>query len=386
MDEFTRALKKKVEITLGRAAPWEENINPLAVIGLTQAMLDLGLTEDQMYAVVRSYARQLASQVHPDRYPGKNISEREKQIFNAFEILDNRANFSKAWNEFRMLKADERTETNALSRALAQTREGLRSFQIREQELASKRKELDRKSEEVETLESKLRKVVPDLNARLEAVHRKAEIASREWRANERRKNSLYEYVKKLSLDGKQNSLFGGGVHVFDASWVIVLTLESPVLDYISPISEIGRVNRDLLEKLRSLKVSDRVRKQVFQRWNQAKVNFATNESKRDRFHNYNFWLHVVELSSGKPKVVFGYEKLFTGGRVLGSISPEKMNITRGQLTETVSRDAMFEYLTPLLNPGELLVSEQITWHSTKDQKLDVHMKFNTKKLILGVG
>lgn len=143
MSDFSRDLKKRVEQALGHGPAWGE-VNPLVVIGLTEAMLDLGLTEDQMYKAVRSYVRQLASQVHPDR-PTANVSEnRRQQIFRAFEVLDDRNQFSKALAEFRSLKSEDRKELRLLHEALANVKDKLFKLQEREAEFTHGLAQLER--------------------------------------------------------------------------------------------------------------------------------------------------------------------------------------------------------------------------------------------------
>ena len=142
MDSFTRSLKRSVDAALGKTSPWGK-INPLVVIGLTEALLDLHLSEDQMYAAVRSYVRQLAAQVHPDRSPTNVTATRQLEIIEALNILDDRAAFSYALKEFRELKGEDRKELAILRNALSNARTKLEGFDARELKLAQETREFE---------------------------------------------------------------------------------------------------------------------------------------------------------------------------------------------------------------------------------------------------
>ncbi len=140
--DFTQSLKAQVEKALGQKSVWGD-VNPLVIIGLTEAILDLGLSEDQIYSVVHSYGRQLAAQVHPDR-PQPNVSsERQGQILSAFDVLNDRDNFAKALAEFRTIKAEDRREVRLLVQTLAALRHQIAGYETQFERVEIGRKKLD---------------------------------------------------------------------------------------------------------------------------------------------------------------------------------------------------------------------------------------------------
>ena len=77
---------------------WEEN--PLVTIGLSPAILDLGLAPDDLYDLCRRLARDLFRRVHPDAHDGVWTSA-VTRFSDAFELLKDRAMFDLAILDFR---------------------------------------------------------------------------------------------------------------------------------------------------------------------------------------------------------------------------------------------------------------------------------------------
>ena len=74
--------------------------NPLTMIGLTPAILGLGLTQDELYEYCTRIARALFACVHPDRHHGTQRPE-ALHFSEAFDLLKDRQVFRAAIAEFQ---------------------------------------------------------------------------------------------------------------------------------------------------------------------------------------------------------------------------------------------------------------------------------------------
>jgi len=74
--------------------------NPLTMIGLTPAILGLGLTQDELYEYCTRAARALFACVHPDRHHGPQRPE-VLHFSEAFDLLKDRQVFNEAIKEFQ---------------------------------------------------------------------------------------------------------------------------------------------------------------------------------------------------------------------------------------------------------------------------------------------
>jgi len=74
--------------------------NPLTMIGLTPAILGLGLTQDELYEYCTRIACALCACVHPDRYNGTHRPE-ALHVSEAFDLLKDRKVFNAAITEFQ---------------------------------------------------------------------------------------------------------------------------------------------------------------------------------------------------------------------------------------------------------------------------------------------
>jgi hypothetical protein len=74
--------------------------NPLTMIGLTPAILDLGLTQDELYEHCTRIARALFACVHPDRHHGTQRPE-ALHFSEAFDLLKDRQVFDAALTAFQ---------------------------------------------------------------------------------------------------------------------------------------------------------------------------------------------------------------------------------------------------------------------------------------------
>ena len=74
--------------------------NPLTMIGLTPAILGLGLTQDELYEYCTRIARTLFACVHPDRHNGTQRPE-ALRFSEAFALLKDRQVFTRRSKSFR---------------------------------------------------------------------------------------------------------------------------------------------------------------------------------------------------------------------------------------------------------------------------------------------
>lgn len=77
---------------------WEEN--PLVTIGLSPAILDLGLAPDDLYDQCRRLARDLLRRVHPDAHSGV-ATPAVTRFSDALNLLNDRELFDLAILDFR---------------------------------------------------------------------------------------------------------------------------------------------------------------------------------------------------------------------------------------------------------------------------------------------
>ncbi|MFH1423911.1 MAG: hypothetical protein ABIG29_03115 [Candidatus Nealsonbacteria bacterium] len=73
--------------------------NPLELIGLSPAILQLGLSDDELYAQCEQFARGLAARVHPDKI--KKETEAARRFSAVLDLLKKREVFDRAIAEFR---------------------------------------------------------------------------------------------------------------------------------------------------------------------------------------------------------------------------------------------------------------------------------------------
>lgn len=189
MDMFVQSLKSHVEKASGQISPWG-HVNPLVIIGLTESILDLGLTEEQIYQVIRSFARQLAAQVHPDRRPENVSPERQKEILGAFNFLDDRENFANALANFRTIRSDERREIKILSQAVNSLKRQLDEYSSRYKQFALSKKDLDAQRQKYAMLKREEPLVVPIIEAKAEQIEKKLRSEIEVWKER-------YERLKK---------------------------------------------------------------------------------------------------------------------------------------------------------------------------------------------
>lgn len=112
MNGFGRELVKTLK---GKKRDQE---NPLEIVGLSPAILELGLSRDELYEHCRKIARDLLARVHPDKHGGI-ITPAVLKYSEAFNLLDNRKVFDEALTEFRETHSYERREETTLRQQIA---------------------------------------------------------------------------------------------------------------------------------------------------------------------------------------------------------------------------------------------------------------------------
>jgi hypothetical protein len=379
MDAFTSGLKMRVETALGQASPSGE-VNPLVVIGLTQAMLELKLTEDQMYNVVHSYARQLATQIHPDRNPKNVNEENQRRIFEAFETLKDRTQFARALQEFRSLKAGDRSEINILRGVLKATKERLQHYLNKEASLNRNQAILERELSAFHRNKHRDEMRIPGLQGevtRLEERVERLDAAAVRWKHRHSRLNS---YVSSLCIQDPAK------VHVLDAKWAVIAFLV-PKFSPLPPfVDKEGALMPALEKALQRAGVRKEMNLALARSQSEVEEKFLSTASTSFKAGS-RFYFGVMRLSGGRPKVLFGLPKVFNNSRVLGSIY-SGLEIRREQLSFVTDRDTVFEHASPFLSPGGLLVSQSL-WKWQRDRANEDPrpvIRTETRQLILAAG
>jgi len=240
MNHFTKNLRDQVGKVFGKDLSHESN--PLVIIGLTEAILDLGLTEEQLHFAVRSYCRQLAAQVHPDRSPDNISAKRQEQILGAFNVIDDIKKFSIALKEFKNLKAEDRSELRVLRDSLSSYKARLAGMESEfsaiterrnqlEKEIADFKKLKEAEPSQVPILESEvdyLSKRIDDLQERLKV----SQESSQRWK---RKTENSIGFISRL---GQINPDISSEISAFDAKLVAVAVLGAPDRKHPSPLDE----------------------------------------------------------------------------------------------------------------------------------------------------
>ena len=107
MPTFTQDLREKVAKSL---LPQQAK-NPLRTIGLSPLILELGLSDDELYEYCRDMARDLVVHFHPDRIgTAPTAVEHQRRFAGAFEALKDRHVFDNALSEFKQQHSEEASE------------------------------------------------------------------------------------------------------------------------------------------------------------------------------------------------------------------------------------------------------------------------------------
>lgn len=138
--------------------PWTAaDANPIRVIGLGTEILELGLSDEQLYRQVQMFARGLVTQFHPDRVgTDSQMVRRQRSFAAAYQLLKQRAVFDEALWDLRQPRHAVRGETNAEIRIQRERAEslGLEAAHLRERlnEAQTVLKSLKQENGELKTL------------------------------------------------------------------------------------------------------------------------------------------------------------------------------------------------------------------------------------------
>jgi hypothetical protein len=384
MSDFAQTIREKLEKATGKRLPWGD-VNPLVVIGLTEAILDLGLNEEQMYPVVRSFLRQLAAQVHPDRNP-KNVSvSRQQEILAALNYLDDRESFSRALDHFRTLKAEDRREIKLLSQTVNALRK--QAAEVDKKEIAVRQeKEVVasefasfRKLKQDEPLRvPRLEADIQELTKGLERSHR---FGQEEQRLH-RKWLHLYERIQQYMLNLGSNSWAGPPFHpfAFDAKWVVIAFLSylkikdeekkdetekekgvrlekqrerRQFIHSWTPFIEPGEFREEFVGAAQAAGISMEAMSEIGSAWNRAAERLQKDNEFSPNVRALT--IAVIGLSAGYPTLHFG-DRQAAIGRVIGSLSPHEGELQRKDL-RSQNRVEIFENAIPFLIPGRILIS-----------------------------
>lgn len=121
MSTFTQGLRESVAKSL--LPPQQKN--PLRTIGLSSLILELGLSDDELYEFCRDMAKDLVVHFHPDRIEASaTVVEHQRRFAGAFEALKNRQVFDSALSEFKQQHNEEMSERSR-EHQIAVTQRGL---------------------------------------------------------------------------------------------------------------------------------------------------------------------------------------------------------------------------------------------------------------------
>jgi hypothetical protein len=116
MTEFTRFLKRGL---IESMMPQQYKRNPLLVLGFSPELLELGLSDEELFDILRKYARSVLMQFHEDR-AGKNPAtvERQRMYAEVFEQVGDFKIFQLALQELKEKRSEENSDHNTMLQAL----------------------------------------------------------------------------------------------------------------------------------------------------------------------------------------------------------------------------------------------------------------------------
>lgn len=390
MDPFSDSLIRNLRDAAGLEPKWEAGVNPLVLIGLTEAWLDLGLSEEQMYKLMRAYIKNLTGQVHPDRKPSNVSKERQQQIQTAFNELDNFENFRRALREFRNAKAEERTELSVVRAQLRSLKLQLSQLESQQSDIAASRAELKCEVDNYERRKSEEPLVVPGLradlnkardeNVSLSAALKNQKRIATDWRDKFERIMSSFT---RLGLENPPNP---SATFAYKARWVAVVYLcysRNPL--YTEPFKD-EKTLSTFKKQIEFSGLSEKDIQLIKHEWKVAQDKLGTPSPTEVR--KLPLALAVFKLSYGIPYLMYGDQYSVGVGRVVGSISQVGgMEVSRTQLVYKIAWEDVIELLTPYLTPGAALVSmgTNMKYRASWSLKCPA-FSFTTKRIVLAVG
>jgi len=133
--------------------------NPLTMIGLTPAILGLGLSQDELYEYCTRTARTLFACVHPDRQHGTPRPE-ALHVSEAFALLKDRRVFDAALSEFQGQRRQGSAPATPRSQAEDTLRLRLQELQRRNSVLMREERKLRERVHHLEQVNAILRQAI----------------------------------------------------------------------------------------------------------------------------------------------------------------------------------------------------------------------------------
>jgi hypothetical protein len=133
--------------------------NPLTMIGLTPAILGLGLTQEELYEYCTRIARTLFACVHPDRHNGTQRPE-ALHFSEAFDLLKDRQVFHASITEFQEQRHHGSSHTMRKSHEEETLRLRLQALQRRNSVLMGEERRLRERVHYLEQVNTILRQSV----------------------------------------------------------------------------------------------------------------------------------------------------------------------------------------------------------------------------------
>jgi curved DNA-binding protein CbpA len=393
MSIFVTDLNKMLNDVTGNKPAWGD-VNPLVVIGLTQSVLELGLTEDQLRTAIHSYGRQLAAQVHPDRKSTNVSPERQKQILEAFDVLDNKETFSAALAEFKTIRAEDRRESRLLSNSLSLAKKRIVEFEKKEASLRLDRETLSR---EISTFLAQKTDTHKELeNLRRENVELSMNLDSQKKRSAELYNKSIlwrrrYEHslMTTLTLAEEHND----GVFVFKAKWVAIGQVSGQKTASSGPRKKSGKINPHFINALIYLGIGSE-QETILAKWDEFLEMYGSGTP----------IFTLLRLDGGSQEIIFGHH-LTAGKRVIGCIPRRKLSavrsvgdttlsetdtdheLMRSLLKQSVNHQKVSENMSSYLTVGGLLVSLYVESRRRASwSQICPAFHFSTNRIILAVG
>ena len=363
--------------------------NPLVIIGVSAQVLDLGLSADELFDyIARDVARRLVLRFHTDRggfTTSEDVASLRGRLAEAYRLLQERETFDKAMAEFRNLKSEERAEMRVLRQALDVAQQRADSYANREKTVSDQARQLDQSLQVLEKNKQAQRLIVPDLEGRLERQARSLDSRETSLRRYRRLHRGAMRYMGFLTGDKTKDMPYP---HALEARWLAVASLVPATYSERAPkaTGSKGKWTKGFYEATASLRIPEQELEQVRSEWLSRLPGLSTPLETEPRW-TYGVRLHVLDLSTGKPKVVFGWPQAIYG-RIVGSVPPHPSPFGRSDLITKMPEDAVVENLLPFLIPGALLISgsvRRLVEDREDGRQFPVCIR-DTKHLVLGAG
>lgn len=381
-DDFVNAMRQQVLESLSPGSSTREN--PLRTIGLSEQILEIGLSDDELYDYCRYQARYLTAQFHRDRpeMQSEEAFAKQHRYEEAFNLIkSNRVVFDEALREFRMLKSAERSSVNFLRRTLASTKQRLSSYQDREIELKQAEIRIGEALEAAEHELTKALKIKEEEAGRVDSLNKDISRLSSQLSHQEdtglRYRDGYRNLTRYLtSFSAKETS----GVHILDVKWVLVAALfhkDNPGVKSVNKLTRFweqdGGLDLPLAEVKRIEAQWEGITKKVFR--SKKSDNVLLNG--------------ILRISNCRAEEVLGLPVPAAKPFILGSLKRTPDEIRK--LRRSLDRDEVFERMHPWVVPGEVLVLQKF-WKLSENRSFENQMDpqplfdWDTSQIVLAVG